>query len=46
MKNEQKIEIFLVNYFGFTYLPPGELGRFSFLTNSEGPTPVDQTKRP
>lgn len=28
------------------YLPPGDLGRFSDLTNSDGPTPVDQTRRP
>lgn len=28
------------------YLPPGHLGRLRDSTNSDGPTPVDQTKMP
>lgn len=28
------------------HLPPGDLGRSRDLTNSEGPTPVDQTSSP
>lgn len=34
------------NVWSSSHLPPGDLGRSSDLTNSEGPTPVDQTSRP